>query len=1466
MKLKLTVESGARCDDVVMVLDSTVTVGMLASRLGETMAQDGIDPFGVRGTKLTFEVDGGGNTSNAIDPEISILESGIRSGDHVRVVPATDGPTVGVQAVGRLRVISGVDSGREFPLMQGSTSLGRDATADVVLSDDSVSRRHLRFVVGETIEVIDENSANGVLIDGESVQRAEVRPGQIISIGETEIVLERDSGLSVDPSGRGRHVNTAFNRSPRLDPVYVGTEFLMPEPPGLPHRQRVPLAPLLAPLLMAAVMYAVTRNVLSVLFAALSPLMIVGSYLENGRNQRLALREATETFHENLAALRARVEDAIDLERTGRGHESPSAGDVVASIFDMGPLLWTRRPDSRAFLEVRLGTGTRPTRHSVKLPTGSNPVPELWAEVIEFTESFSSISDVPIVADLRSSSGLGICGPSDSLQGYTAGVLTQVAGLHSPAEVALAAIVSKEGAARWNWLKWLPHVGSDHSPLDCDHLASSPAAAAVLISGLEELITMRRPAMSTSTSVEDIPAVVLLVEEEAVHDRARLVEIIERGRDVGVFVIWTSTALRDLPAACRVFVDLGDADAARAGYVIDGEEVTPLRWDRLEKETSEAIGRWLSPVTDASSLLEDQSDLPRSVSFLTLAGPELAEDPLEVIERWRGSNSLPAEEDAPPLRRDNTLRALVGQAAGDRFYLDLRSDGPHALVGGTTGAGKSEFLQSWVLGIAASHSPSRVNFLFVDYKGGAAFAECVRLPHCVGLVTDLNPFLVRRALRSLNAELRRREHILTAKKAKDLLELERRRDPEAPPSLVIVVDEFAALVSEVPEFVDGVVNVAQRGRSLGLHLVLATQRPAGVIKDNLRANTNLRVAMRMADESDSVDVLGSAQAASFDPSIPGRSMAKSGPRSLTAFQSAYVGGHTSATPPPPSIDVWQFEFGTGLAWDPPQESVGVNDEIEGDQDIVRIVDTISAAFETAGLPVPQRPWLPELTETYVLEDLQGEQPVDGLVFGTSDLPDLQAQSLAVFRPDVDGNMVVFGTGGSGRSALLRALAYSAGHRSVDGDAHEVHVLDMAAKSLQMLEVLPHVGSVIAGEEHERITNLLKMLRATIDQRASRFADVRAGSLGEFRERSGDVQTPRILLLLDGYGAFRQAYETGPYSGLSDVFHSIVAEGRSVGVHVVLTADRPGAVPSSLAANLQRRVVLRLASEFDYASLDVSGDMFTGESPPGRGLLGEFEIQTAVPGGFSDLARQATRFAEFAEEMRARGVQNAPTVRSLPTKLSAQDVPAVLNGSPVLGIWDEDLEPITFDPESIFLVTGPPGSGRTSTVAWMVHALGECRPSSAFVLMSPSRSSLAGVVQWSSIASSLDEIVTASNEMRDSLRSGNSDADELVLVIESVGDLLGTPAGDALADLVGVCKDLGRMVIVEGERSTVGGSWPLLALARSSGAGLALQPEQFDGANLFKTEFPRIVRSDFPVGRGLYVRRGRFARVQIPQLI
>src|SRR5581483_1239843 len=452
----------------------------------------------------------------------------------------------------------------------------------------------------------------------------------------------------------------------------------------------------------------------------------------------------------------------------------------------------------------------------VELPRRGDAEPALWDRLVAVKQRYERVASVPVVASFEANGAVGVSGPRETSTATARSLVASLVGLHSPADVVVAAVASPSAAADWEWLKWLPHVGSDHSPLTVDHLASTPSAVARLVAAVDELIGQRTTGVTNGETVRS-PRVIVVVDDSAPIERSRLVDIAERGPAAGVHVLWVASTVERLPAACRTFID---HDPSRASIAtvgdVTGAAATPeVRVDQLNGDEVLAFARSLSPVVDAGAPVDDDSDLPRQVALLNLIGVDTAQDPASVVDRWRTTNSLPSPGEARARRGENTLRAVVGSTVGQNFVLDLRAHGPHALVGGTTGSGKSEFLQTWVLSMAAEHSASRITFLFVDYKGGAAFGDCINLPHCVGLVTDLTPHLVDRALTSLDAELRHREAVLREKKAKDLLELEGRGDPDAPPSLAIVVDEFAALATEVPEFVDGVVNVAQRGRSLG---------------------------------------------------------------------------------------------------------------------------------------------------------------------------------------------------------------------------------------------------------------------------------------------------------------------------------------------------------------------------------------------------------------------------------------------------------------------------------------------------------------------------------------------------------------------------------------------------------------------------------------------------------------------------
>ena len=1450
MRIVLTLSRAAgKSVDLAVTVDGNATVSDLA---GELQACDPNRP--AKKGRRTLQT--AGPQGRTLEADALVVESGLLPGDTVSLTPVPKRFVVkAVDAAARLHVLAGPDKGSVLPLAAGTFYLGRGAECEARVSDSSVSRRHAKLLVGDTLEVVEAGSSNGILVGGSTVERAVLANGDRFQVGDTEIAVELVPTATALPGHAVEESLVAFNRSPVLAPQHAGPTLTVPEPPQRQTGQRFPVIALIAPLIFGVVLFAVTRSPTSLIFVALSPVMAVGNVLEQRFSAKRGYNAAVTAFTAELAEVQEQGRAAAAEEGDRRRAEHPATNDVMAAATSRAPMLWSRRPTGERFLQVRLGLAADESRTEVKLPSTRQCEPELWQQLQDVQQSLATVPDVPVVADLATAP-VGIAGPGRTSSDTARAVLAQVVGLHSPAEVVVAAFLDARDLVDWTWLLWVPHTSSPHSPLTSRHLASTAATVPKLLSELEDLVTARQAAEDDNS-----PAVVVLVQDSAQFDRTRMVALAARGPEAGVHVLWQAGRVQDLPAVCKTFLEMSPApNGGSVGFVASGERRGPAVPETASAAALLSMARSLAPVVDSGAPLDDTSDLPRETSWVTLHGGTEGATVERILERWQESHSVMTGPYAkPPTRRHRgSLRAVVGGRATEPHVLDLRSHGPHALVGGTTGSGKSELLQSWILGLAAAHSPQRVTFLLVDYKGGSAFKDCLALPHTVGLVTDLSPHLVRRALTSLAAELRFREHLLAEHKAKDLAELEATGHTSTPPSLVIVVDEFAALVNEVPEFVDGVVNVAQRGRSLGLHLILATQRPAGVIKDNLRANTNLRLALRMADLEDSTDVLGSPVAASFDPEIPGRAMSKTGPGRLVAFQSAYAGGWTSDTPPPPQMVIEELTLGDPRRWERPESDEPVEAADPGPTDIARVVATVGAAATTAKLPVARKPWLPELAPTFSLERLPSPRTDEALIFGVLDDPGNQAQPVVAFKPDVDGNLIVYGTGGSGKSTLLRSLATDSGFTSRGGPC-QVYCLDFAARGLDMLQVLPHVGSVIRGNDDERLTRLLGQLRGVIDERAARYAAVNAGTIVDYRKLAQSPGESRILLLVDGVPAFRNAYEGGLQGRWFDLFVSIASEGRPVGVHVIMSADRPGSVPGSLAASVQRRIVMRMADPDDYGLMGEPGDVLTSASPPGRAMENGAEIQVASPGGSRNTLLQSQQLTRIAATLRAGGVEDAPPVRTLGERIPRASLPRALDGAPVLGVASSTLTSVALPTSGSFLVYGPEGSGRTTALRSIVDAVLAIDPATSTHYLGSSRSELYAQKGWATVAGISDEHTAVSPALVAQL--SDVAAGRQLVVVEGLHELANSPSDQPITAIVKAALAAGHLVVGEGDSAGLLSGIGLVGLLKTSRCGIALQPEQGDGS-VIKTDFPRVRRADFPVGRGLLARRGRTEVVQV----
>ena len=494
-------------------------------------------------------------------------------------------------------------------------------------------------------------------------------------------------------------------------------------------------------------------------------------------------------------------------------------------------------------------------------------------------------------------------------------------------------------------------------------------------------------------------------------------------------------------------------------------------------------------------------------------------------------------------RRGRTTKVPIGIGADGPFILDLSADGPHGLVAGTTGAGKSELLQTLIAVLCVANRPDAMTFVLIDYKGGSAFKDCARLPHTVGMVSDLDGHLTVRALDSLGAELKRREELLLHAGAKDIEDYwdAKKLQPglEPMPRLVLIIDEFAAMVAELPDFVTGLIDIARRGRSLGVHLLLATQRPAGVVSADIRANTNLRIALRVTSPDESADVIDTSDAAFIAKSTPGRCYIRSGASSPVAVQSARIGGRRpSAGPVAATAQVVPLPW-RGLGRALPAPSPG-GDEESMATDLSALVDAVAAANAKLGLGQQRRPWLEPLPELITLPELMtlGERPaadagrpeVPPIPYGLIDLPLRQARAPLALDFTRAGHVAVAGAARTGRSSLLRTLAGSVATLASPADVH-IYGIDCGTGALLPVADLPHCGAVVTREQGDRVERLLSKLRNEIARRQQLLAAQGFAGLAEQRAAtSGAAGCPGCCCCSTGGKATSRRSRTSTTAG------------------------------------------------------------------------------------------------------------------------------------------------------------------------------------------------------------------------------------------------------------------------------------------------------------------------------------------------
>lgn len=1355
--------------------------------------------------------------------DVPLAELALRHGEELRF----DGSRA-TETRERLELVvaGGPAAGTRIPLAPGAHRVGRDAA--ITIDDPSLSGEHLTITVdGDSVLVADAGSRNGTSVDGIRLGESEERPlapGEVVQAGRSLFAVEERQPAPAAPDADGSGF-VAFNRPPRVQRALEPVTRPFQAPPGEPHRARIPLGASLVPLFLGIGLYLMTKIPTMLFFSLLSPVMAISSVVEDRRGGKKSYQRDAREYRGRLARLR----DELDAERrdeaSRRRAQFPSAAELLRRARRLDPALWERRLGDKDFLELRLGTGDRPSLLSVRLENGGSD--ELRAEVEKLTDWYATVPAVPVTAKVAELGVLGLAGPHARVTALGRSLVAQAAALHSPRDLTIAVALGG-GGGDWAWVKWLPHVAP--GGVLSATVAAEPAAARSLIEDVARLVASRRAeteAVYGGGARHARPHVLLVLDESVAPERSLVADVLGSGGDVGVSVVWLGRDRRDLPGECGGIVQLAE-DSSRLAFteVEDGSEADDVSADGLSVDLARDLALALAPLRDAGG--GHSEGIPERVALVDLLGGDVDVD--WIARSWENG-------------RDG-FGAVIGAATGGPVSVDLRADGPHALVAGMTGAGKSELLQTLIASLALAHPPSRLSFLLVDYKGGAAFKDCARLPHTVGVVTDLDAHLTHRALASLNAELQRRERILRDAGAKDLAELERRAPDDAPASLVIVIDEFATLAKEVPDFVDGVVDVAQRGRSLGVHLVLATQRPGGVVSSNIRANTNLRIALRVNDTSESTDVIDAPDSGRIPRDRPGRAYLRMGHSELTELQTAYVGALTVHATPDAPVVVRPF----GL--DRSRAPLGKGEADESD--LERLVDAAGEAAVRLGIAPPPSPWLDPLETSIPLADLP-QPDGDAVVIGMIDEPQRQLQRPLALDLEADGSVLVYGTSGAGKTSFLRLLALALAERHTPAELH-VYALDFATRALAPLTALPHCGAVVGAEDEERVERLFAFLKRTLERRKMQLAQAGAFTLSEYAAKANEP-LPRILVLLDGYSGFASAFERVNLGELIDTLPRVVADGRPLGIHFAITSDRRGAIPNALAGIIPTKVVLRMADEDEFAALGVAPKQVRGAHlPPGRGFL---------PGGTELQVAHDVDLLERAGELRARYPDaDVAGVEPLPARVEVASLPhAERPWHAVLGLADAELDAATIDlSDRHFVVVGPYRSGRSTALRTIVESVRESTPGLELHLLAPRRSPLRDLAFWTSVAEG-EACDDAAQRLAD-LAAGP--VERPILVVIDDGDELAESLGAApLETVVRRGRDLPIRVLAASERQAAQrafGGW--LRELRKEEHGILLQPDADVDGDILGTRLPRRSNPVFPPGRGYLVERGGLELVQV----
>lgn len=1104
------------------------------------------------------------------------------------------------------------------------------------------------------------------------------------------------SGVSAQPL---REETPAFdypklNRSPRMLYSFNSDPIEILSPPQKPEKPKDNLVLQLSPALLMIAVTVITRSgiieglgsgnpaflIFSLATMAVGIFTSVLSFVYNRKQYKLSLEQWNKDYTTYIAKKRHEIEEEQQSERLVLMDVYPSAENIRDFVKTFSGRIFERSPKDEDFLFVRAGLGSIPAirqvscrqEEHIKIDNELMTIPE------QMCVEYENLKDAPVLLHLPQSGAVGVVGSESDRYDFFKNLLLDICVEHSYEEVQIVVLIPPQEQKKYEWIKWIPHIKSSGG--DCRGIVCDDESRDDIFEALYAIMTQRYISAGEENSSVAPFYVVFVLEEYGIktHPLSQYMGSLEK---TGMSFIYFKEYKENLPKECAEIVELtNDGGVLR----LSRDKAFSCRFARehINDDSIKFVAERLAPVYCEKIALS--SRLTSNITLFDLLNI-ISPENLDLAAQWKASNV------------QCSLAAPLGvDVKGGKVFLDLheKAHGPHGLVAGTTGSGKSEIMQSYILSVATKFHPYEVAFVIIDFKGGGMANQFENLPHLVGKITDIDSHEINRSLLSIRAELEKRKRLFAqcgVNHIDQYIGKFRAGEASVPlPHLILIVDEFAELKAEQPEFMKELISTARVGRSLGIHLILATQKPAGQVNEQIWSNSRFKLCLKVATKEDSTEVLRSPLASEIRE--PGRAYLQVGNNEVfTLFQSAYSGASalSDRNGSTREFKISEVSFTGKRMTIYERKATRTNDGTKLTQ-LKAIVDYIDKYCNDANierLPSICLPPLPQIID--YAYPMQNASMTNTVKIGVYDDPANQVQ------PDVtldfsSGNIMVIGAAQTGKTMLLQTLLRSIAEQYTPAE-FSVYILDFGSKVLKVFEKMNHVGGVLTDADDERIKNFFKMMSEEVENRKDVFSQCGVSSYEAYLGIGDAKPLPRILIMFDNLAAFKELYQD-----YEDNLLNLCREGLALGITLVVTAKQTAGLSYRYMGNFAVRISFNCTEASEYSNI-FDRCQIRPQSFQGRGLVSVqkviYEFQAILPfDGIVErnqdevrrseskrLAQTKVFISEVAKKYGNIRAKAIPEIPAILTKDHWNGTDYVFNGFIVpIGLTYNDIETVTLD--------------------------------------------------------------------------------------------------------------------------------------------------------------------------------------------